>query len=96
MSIPVGSDIGEEIHVNHDQFIRVESGKGIVKMGKEKDNYTFSANVSDGYIIIIPTNTYHNLINTGDIPLKLYSLYAPPVHKAGTIHKTKKEASLEE
>jgi len=92
MSIKPGEEIGLEIHPHLDQFLRVEQGQGIVKMGDSKDNLDFERKVSDGYAIIIPDGTWHNVINTGNIPLKLYSIYAPPQHPKGTVQKTKEEA----
>jgi len=92
MSINVGEDIGLENHPNLDQFIYIEHGQGLVKMGDTKDRLDFHANVRDGYAFIIPAGKWHNLINTGSIPLKLYSIYAPPQHPFGTVHKTKADA----
>ncbi|SCZ10293.1 cupin domain-containing protein [Alkaliphilus peptidifermentans] len=92
MSINVGDDIGLEIHDDHDQFIRIEEGQGIVKMGDRKDRLDFQAKVYDDYAIFIPAGKWHNLINTGCTPLKLYSIYAPPEHPRGTIHETKEDA----
>ncbi|KMT21168.1 cupin domain-containing protein [Clostridium cylindrosporum] len=96
MSINVGDDIGLELHSNVDQFIRVEDGQGIVKMGKNKDKLDFRANVKDGFAIMIPAGTWHNIINTGDKPLKVYSIYAPPQHPRGTVHVTKADAQAGE
>lgn len=96
MSINVGEDIGLEIHPNHDQFIRIEEGQGLVLMGKERNRFDFRRNVYDGYVIIIPAGTWHNIINTGNKPLKLYSIYAPPQHPHGTVHRTKEEAEADE
>jgi mannose-6-phosphate isomerase-like protein (cupin superfamily) len=92
MSINVGEDIGLEIHSNLDQFIRIEEGQGIVMMGDSRDRLDFRANVSDDYAFVIPAGKWHNLINTGNKPIKLYSIYAPPQHSHGTVHKTKEEA----
>jgi mannose-6-phosphate isomerase-like protein (cupin superfamily) len=92
MSINVGEDIGLECHPDVDQFIRIEEGEGLVLMGKNKNRLDFRANVSDDFALIIPAGTWHNLINTGCSPLKLYSIYAPPQHPWGTIHKTKADA----
>jgi mannose-6-phosphate isomerase-like protein (cupin superfamily) len=89
MSINVGDDIGLEIHPNTDQFIRIEDGQAIVKMGKSKDNLEFQANARDDFAIMIPAGTWHNIINTGDKPLKVYSIYAPPQHPHGVVHVTK-------
>ena len=96
MSINIGEDIGLENHPNLDQFIRIEQGQGLVKMGQSKDNLDFQRRVGDGYAIIIPTGTWHNLINIGNIPLKLYSIYAPPQHPKGTVHMTKADAMVAE
>ncbi|OLO27888.1 cupin [Alkalihalophilus pseudofirmus] len=89
MSINVGEDIGLEIHPDLDQFLRIEEGQGIIKMGDNKDNLTFEEEVFDDFAIIIPAGKWHNLINTGNKPLKLYSIYAPPEHPYGTVHETK-------
>ncbi len=96
MSINVGDDIGLEVHPNTDQFLRIEEGHGLVRMGKNKDRLDFQARVSDDFAIIVPAGTWHNLINTGDKPLKLYSIYAPPNHPFGTVHETKAEAQASE
>lgn len=92
MSIDVGDDIGLELHRDHDQFIRIEEGQGIVKMGDRKDQLDFQAKVYDDYAIFIPAGKWHNLINTGCTPIKLYSIYAPPEHPRGTVHETKEDA----
>ena len=96
MNINVGEDIGLEMHPNLDQFIRVEEGQGLVKMGDRKDRLDFQANVRDDYAFIIPAGKWHNLINTGSIPLKLYSIYAPPQHPHSTVHATKAIAQAAE
>ena len=96
MSINVGEDIGLEIHPNLDQFIRIEEGQGIVQMGDTKHNLDFQRNVYDDFVFIIPAGKWHNLINTGNRPLKLYSIYAPPQHPHGTIHQTKAIAQTAE
>jgi len=96
MSLNVGEDIGLEMHPNVDQFLRIEQGQGITQMGKNKDNLNFTRNVYDDSAIMIPAGTWHNLTNTGNIPLKLYSIYAPPNHPFGTVHPTKAEAMAAE
>lgn len=96
MSIPVGEDIGLEIHPHLDQFLRIEDGEGIVQMGDQKDRLTFERKVKDDFAIVIPAGKWHNVTNTGNKPLKLYSIYAPPQHPFGTVHKTKAEAMLAE
>lgn len=92
MSINVRDDIGLEIHPEHDQFLRLEQGEGLVRMGKSKDKLDFQRRVSAGSAIFVPAGTWHNLINTGVRPIKLYSIYAPPQHPKGTIHNTKADA----
>lgn len=92
MSINPGEDIGLEIHPNVDQFLRVEQGQGIAMMGDSKDNLNFQRRVFNNYAILIPAGTWHNVINTGRMPLKLYSIYAPPQHPFGTVHETKRDA----
>jgi len=96
MSIPVGGEIGVEMHPNVDQFIRIEEGEGLVLMGESRDNLDYRERVDEDYIIIIPAGTWHNLINTGDEPIKLYSIYAPPQHPHGTVHPTKEDSDRAE
>lgn len=92
MSIIPHGDIGLEVHPTNDQFIRIEEGQGIVQMGPTKNNLNFRRGVSDGFAIFIPAGTWHNVINTGNTPLKVYSIYAPPKHPHGTVHETKEIA----
>jgi len=92
MSIKVRGDIGLEVHPRIDQFIRIEEGEGLVQMGPRKDNLNFQRKVYDGFAIFIPAGTWHNVINTGNRPLKLYSIYAPPQHSHGVVHATKEIA----
>ncbi len=96
MSINVSEDIGAEIHPELDQFLRIEQGQGLVQMGYTRDNMNLQARVSDDDAIIVPAGTWHNLINTGRVPLKLYSIYAPPQHPHGTVHRTKADAMAAE
>jgi mannose-6-phosphate isomerase-like protein (cupin superfamily) len=87
MSLKAKEDIGEEIHKDNDQFFRIESGKGkVVIDGTETV-------ITDGSAIVIPAGAKHNVINTGDKELKLYSIYSPPHHEDKTIHKTKEDAT---
>lgn len=92
MSIKVGGDIGVEVHPVIDQFIRIEEGQGIAQMGPSKNNLEFQRNIYDGFAIFVPAGTWHNVVNTGNKPLKLYSIYAPPQHPHGTVHATKEIA----
>lgn len=96
MSIGVGDEIGLELHPDTDQFLRIEQGRGIVKMGDSKDNLNFQRQVSVGDAILVPAGTWHNLINAGNVPLKLYSIYAPPKHPRGTVHRTRADAMAAE
>lgn len=95
MNIPVGESIGLEIHPDTDQFLRVEQGEGLVQMGKDKNNLSFQKRVSNNFAFVVPAGTWHNLINIGNIPIKLYSIYAPPKHSRGTVHLTKADAEHE-
>ena len=88
MSLKPGEEIGLETHTELDQFIRIEEGQGRVFMGKEKDQLDFEREVSDDWALFIPAGYWHNVMNTGDEDLKLYTIYAPPEHPAGTVHKT--------
>lgn len=92
MSINPGDDIGLELHNDHDQFIRIEKGQGLVLMGDSSNNLYYREGVYEDYVVFIPAGKWHNLINTGCVPLKLYSIYAPPEHPHGTIHRTKEDA----
>jgi len=92
MSIPAGEDIGLEVHPKTDQFIRIEEGQGLVRMGDAKERLDFETAAREGDAVLIPAGKWHNLINTGDQPLKVYVIYAPPEHPRGTVHATKAEA----
>lgn len=92
MSIPAGTEIGLEVHPDNDQFLRIESGQAIVRAGPSKDELTEEHEVTDDWAFIIPAGTWHNVINTGEQPLKLYTVYSPASHEAGTVHQTKQEA----
>lgn len=91
MSINPNEDVGLEIHYDVDQFIRIEEGQGYVLMGDSPDYMYFQERVYDDSVILIPAGKWHNLINIGCTPLKLYSIYAPPEHPHGTVHKTKED-----
>lgn len=95
MCIPVCGDIGAEMHSDTDQFIRVEEGQAIVRMGTCKDKLDFHYRLGVGDAVFVPSGTWHNVSNTGNCPLKLSSLYAPPKHPRGTIHHTKADAEEE-
>jgi mannose-6-phosphate isomerase-like protein (cupin superfamily) len=88
MSLLIGEDIGEEVH-DVDQFLRVEKGTGKAILNDVLHD------LADGSVIIVPAGTKHNIINTGDSEMKLYTLYMPPHHKDGVIHKTKADAEAD-
>ena len=86
MSIKPKEEIGMELHKKVDQFIRIEKGTAGAIIGKENPKKYL---LKKEHFITIPAGTYHNIINIGRSELKLYSIYSPPNHKPGTIHKTK-------
>lgn len=87
MTLQPGEDIGQETHAHHDQFLRIESGVGVVVLAGEKTELV------DGSAVVIPAGVEHNVVNTSDDePLRLYTLYSPAEHPDGTVHRTKKEA----
>ena len=88
MSLEPGEDIGEEVHEDTDQFIRVEEGSGEVVI----DSSATPIQAATG--IVIPAGAKHNVRNTGEKPMKLYTLYAPPHHEDGTVHRTKAAADV--
>lgn len=94
MSIPVGGEVGLEIHNENDQFIGAEYGVASVYSGATKQGVKFMGNLNPDCVVIIPAGTWHNIINDGNVPLKLYSVYAPPHHPKGTVHKTKFDSDL--
>lgn len=95
MCIPPCGEIGLELHPDTDQFIRVEQGKAVAKMGECKNRLCFTQKLECGDVVFVPAGTWHNVINTDDSALKLSTIYAPPNHPKGTIHRTKEEAEKE-
>lgn len=87
-----GDDIGLEVHDESDQFLRLEQGTGVCKMGDAEDNLTFEEEIGPDDAILVPMGTWHDIINTGDEPMKLYTIYAKPDHVPGTIHETHEDA----
>ncbi len=87
MSLLPGEEIGMETHSNIDQFIRIEKGEAKVILDGEETE------IEDDFAVVIPAGTEHNVVNIGQTKLKLYSIYSPAEHPAGTIHQTKAEAS---
>ncbi|HPK04556.1 MAG TPA: cupin domain-containing protein [Bacteroidales bacterium] len=95
MSIPVGSEVGLEVHYDIEQFLRIEDGKAKVLMGDNENELTFERIASDDDVILVPTGKWHNIINIGDEPLKLYSIYAKPEHPYRTVHLTKEDSDAD-
>lgn len=88
MSIPVGAAIGLEAHPSTDQFLRLEAGRGRVQMGAAKDDLTFEREVSDGWYILVPAGTWHNITNIGRTPMGVYTIYAPTHHAPDKVQAT--------
>jgi len=88
MALKPGEDIGEEVH-GLDQFIRIEEGEGKAYLDKVEHA------VGKDFAIVVPAGVLHNIVNTGTVPMKLYTVYAPPNHQDGTIHPTKADANEE-
>ena len=86
MTIAPGEEIGEEVHDDTDQFFRVEEGRGEATI----DGRTTP--IEAGFVTLIPAGARHNIRNTGRVPLRVYTLYAPPHHEDGTVHRTRAEA----
>jgi len=95
MSIPVGADIGLEAHPETDQFLRLDAGRGRVQMGPSRDQLTFEKEVSDGWCVLVPAGTWHNITNVGKEPMQLYAIYAPAHHKPGKVHRTAVDAEAD-
>lgn len=90
MSIEVGDEIGSEVHPDNDQFFRFEQGEGKIVIAGEETM------VRDGFAVVVQAGTEHNVINTGSVPLRLYTIYSPAHHPDGTVHKTKADAAAAE
>ena len=96
MALQPGEEIGWEAHPDIDQFLRIEQGSGRAEFGATEDSVDEAHDVEDDWAIIVPAGVWHNVTNTGDEVLKLYSLYSPPEHPDGTVHTTKAEADAAE
>jgi mannose-6-phosphate isomerase-like protein (cupin superfamily) len=90
MSLQPGEDIGEEVHDDRDQFFRVETGNGEVSIDGRRTK------LEDDMAVIVPAGARHNVRNTGEKPLKLYTIYGPPEHLDRTVHVTKADADASE
>ena len=92
MSLQPGEEIGNEVHHTVDQFFRIEEGEAKFVFGGSEEHV-----VKSGDAVVVPAGTYHNVINNSSKePLKLYTIYSPPNHPDGTVHKTKAEAEAAE
>lgn len=90
MSIPAGGEIGEEVHEHVDQVLTFVAGEGVAILEGEESH------VGPDHLVHVPAGTRHNVVNRGSFPLRLYTVYAPPQHAQGTIHRTKAEADADE
>ena len=86
MTLPVGGEIGDEVHEDTDQILTFVSGTGEARVGPD------ARKVTQGDLVVVPAGTQHNVVNTGPIPLVLYTVYGPPEHAEGAVHHTKEEA----
>ena len=96
MSIEPGGEIGAEIHDGHDQFLRLEAGTLRAMVGASESELELDQTVKADDAIFVPAGKWHNFVNEGDEPAKLYSIYAPPEHEHGTFHATKADADAAE
>ena len=89
MTLQPGDEIGEEVHEDRDQFFRIEDGRGTVYIDGAANQ------VEDDYAVIVPAGARHNVVNSGDAPLKLYTIYGPPEHRDGIVHRDKAQADAD-
>ena len=95
MSTAVGGEIDLESHLDTDQFLCLETGEGRVQIGPAKNQLTFDEKVSDGWCVLAPAGSWHNIINIGSMPLELYAIYAPAHHAPGKVQATAAIASAD-
>ena len=86
MTLQPGDEIGEEVHEDRDQFFRIEEGSGVIDIDGVENR------VEDDVAVVVPAGARHNVRNTGEAPLRLYTIYGPPEHKDGVVQPTKQEA----
>ncbi len=96
MRLAPGEEIGWERHGHLDQFLRLEQGRARVEFGRGQDAVDETVEVEDDWAFIVPAGIWHNVVNIGDDEVKLYSLYSPPEHPGGTVHRTKADADAAE
>lgn len=92
MCIPVGGEIGLEVHEDTDQLLQIVQGSAMVRLGTTRNTVRDAGKIDERFAVVVPAGTWHNIINCGDKPLKLYSVYAPPHHRFGTVQATRREA----
>ena len=93
MSVPPGGEVGWEAHPHLDQFLRLEQGKARVDFGLSSDGVDESHEIEDDWALIVPAGVWHNVVNIGEENVKLYSIYSPPEHPDGTVHRTEADAA---
>ncbi len=96
MRLGPGEEIGWERHGHLDQFLRLEQGRARVDLGRTESTVDETHEVTDDWAFIVPAGVWHNVANIGDNDVKLYSLYSPPEHPDGTVHRTKADADAAE
>jgi mannose-6-phosphate isomerase-like protein (cupin superfamily) len=96
MRLAPGEEIGREVHGRLDQFLRIEQGRARVEVGPDRETTSETHDVGDDWAVVIPAGVWHNVVNTGNGDLRLYSLYSPPEHPDGTVHRTKADADAAE
>ena len=96
MRLAPGEDIGLEAHHDRDQFLRIERGSARAELGRTRESVDEKHDLGEDWAIIVPAGVWHNVINTGESELKVYSLYSPPEHPPGTVHETKADAEAAE
>lgn len=96
MRLGPGEEIGWERHGHIDQFLRLEQGRARVEFGSTEETVDETHEVENDWAFIVPAGVWHNVVNIGDDEVKLYSLYSPPEHPHGTVHRTKAEADAAE
>ena len=96
MRLAPGEDIGREMHLDCDQFLRIEQGRARLELGRTEEAVDETHEVGEDWAIVVPAGVWHDVVNTGEGELKLYSLYAPPQHPHGSVHRTKADAEAAE
>ncbi len=89
MTLQPGDEIGEEVHEDRDQFFRIEDGRGTIYIDGVANQ------VEDDFAVIVPAGARHNVVNSGDRPLRLYTIYGPPEHRDGVVHRDKAQADAD-